>query len=97
MPTDAENQSPEGQGGDLPITSIMALRFLAISNAVEGRGVVEMAHRLRQGLSGVFPRAQRKDRGERSCRVSRQGAERQAAHEAAAVHHQRHPRLTGAN
>ncbi len=62
MPADAENQSPEGQGGDLPITSMMAPHFLAISNAVEARGAVGTAHRLRQGLPGVFPRAQRKDR-----------------------------------
>ncbi len=62
MPADAENQSPEGQGGDLPITSIKAPRFLTVLSAVEARGAVGTAHGLRQGLSGVFPRAQRKDR-----------------------------------
>jgi len=47
-----ENIFPEI--GDLPITSIKAPRLLTILNAVEARGAVETAHRLRQRLSAVF-------------------------------------------
>ncbi len=47
-----ENVFPEI--GDLPITSIKAPRLLSILNAVEARGAVETAHRLRQRLSGIF-------------------------------------------
>jgi integrase len=40
--------------GDLPITTIRAPRLLQVIQAVENRGAIETAHRLRQRLSGVF-------------------------------------------
>jgi integrase len=40
--------------GDLPITSIKAPRLLELLTAVEARGAIETAHRLRQRLSAVF-------------------------------------------
>lgn len=40
--------------GDLPITSIESPKLLEVLNAVEQRGAIETAHRLRQRMSGVF-------------------------------------------
>ena len=40
--------------GDLPIASIKAPRLLELLTAVEQRGAIETAHRLRQRLSAVF-------------------------------------------
>ena len=40
--------------GELPITSIKAPRLLELLTAVEARGAIETAHRLRQRLSAVF-------------------------------------------
>ena len=42
------------QIGDLPITSIKAPKLLSVLQAVEKRGAIETAHRLRQRLSAVF-------------------------------------------
>lgn len=40
--------------GDLPITSIESPKLLTVLNAVEQRGAIETAHRLRQRVSAVF-------------------------------------------
>lgn len=40
--------------GDLPITSIESPKLLEMLNAVEQRGAIETAHRLRQRLSDIF-------------------------------------------
>ncbi len=40
--------------GDLPIASIESPKLLEVLNAVEQRGAIETAHRLRQRISGVF-------------------------------------------
>lgn len=40
--------------GDLPITTIRAPKLLELLNAVEARGAIETAHRLRQRLSAIF-------------------------------------------
>jgi len=47
-----ENVFP--QVGDLPITSIKAPKLLEILTAVEDRGAIETAHRIRQRVSAVF-------------------------------------------
>lgn len=40
--------------GDLPITTIKAPRLLDLLSAIEARGAVETAHRVRQRISAVF-------------------------------------------
>lgn len=40
--------------GDLPIRAIKAPKLLDVLTAVENRGAIETAHRLRQRISGVF-------------------------------------------
>lgn len=40
--------------GDLPITTIKAPKLLEVIQAIESRGAIETAHRVRQRVSGVF-------------------------------------------
>jgi hypothetical protein len=39
--------------GDLPLTSIESPKVLEVLNAVEQRGAIETAHRLRQRISDI--------------------------------------------
>lgn len=43
-----------GELGDLPVTSIESPKVLEVLNAVEQRGAIETAHRLRQRISDIF-------------------------------------------